>query len=348
MEPRALNNESSSLDYVRSTEVMAELGLNPRNWTDQVVVAEALRRGLRIAKTPKSYIELRDDHGKRSLWKSGYSSSNTILAQRVAQHKDVCSRLLLAYDLPGSENAVFERGEASRAWLWAEKLGSVVLKPSDGIHGRDVHVDISSLSDFLTAFDAILSSGWNRVLVEKFYRGTEHRCLVVNGALVAVTRRRAASVVGDGVSSVETLVNAKNDRGRRYPDSRVHSLIQMDDEAKRTLSRSGFTISSVPEYSERVYLRATSNIHAGGDAIDATDELSAGERSEVERAARAISGGRVLGLDVLLPRSDGDDPMRIIEVNTNSMISIHHFPWEGEPRDVAASVLDALFPGTSR
>lgn len=68
----------------------------------------------------------------------------------------------------------------------------------------------------------------------------------------------------------------------------------------------------------------------------------------IERAARSISGLRVAGFDVLLPRGKQIEGVKasILEINANPMISMHHFPWEGSPRDVATAVLDSMFPKT--
>lgn len=336
------------MDYTASTALMKKLELNPRNWTDQVIVAEALHRDLDISKSARNYIVLDDRKGRKFTWKSGFTNYNTVLAQRVALYKDVYSRLLADFGAPGTENAVFGPGEAGRAWLWAESLGKLVVKPVDGIHGRHVFVGVDNLQDFLKAFASVSSSGDGRVLVEKFYSGTEHRCLLVNHKLIAVTRRRPASVMGDGKQSVRQLVHEKNSKNRGYPHAKVHSKIELGSEASELLAEASLTLDSIIPEGQRVYLRRASNIHAGGDAIDATGDLSPEEIAQVEHASRAVTGGRIVGLDVLLPRAEGDDDLRVLEMNTNSMISIHHFPWEGKSRDVAGAVLDALFPATKR
>ncbi|RJN31066.1 hypothetical protein D3250_09340 [Nesterenkonia natronophila] len=102
----------------------------------------------------------------------------------------------------------------------------------------------------------------------------------------------------------------------------------------------------MPADGQKVYLRKTSNLHTGGDAVDATDELSPDEREFVVRAARAIPGLRVAGIDVLLPRRETDEAPAILEVNPFPMISMHHFPAAGRPRDVAGPIVRAMFPST--
>lgn len=95
-----------------------------------------------------------------------------------------------------------------------------------------------------------------------------------------------------------------------------------------------------------MYLRGTSNIHAGGDAIDATAEVTREQKLLIEKAAGAIPGLQVVRLDVLLPRTKGDSELTIVEMNHAPMISMHHFPWVGRRRNVSSAIMDAMFPGT--
>lgn len=248
--------------------------------------------------------------------------------------------MFLNHGVNAPEGVIFKPGEAERAWRWAEPLGTLVVKPHNGTHGSNVHVGINTWREFQTAFQAV-SEVRDQILVEKFHKGVEHRCLVVDDRLVAATRRRPASVKGNGISTIEQLVASKN-RSR----GRVHKRLQTGEVEHRYLAEQGLAFDSVPVEGQRVYLRGTSNIHTGGDAIDATSEVTRSEKATIEKAVRSIPGLRVVGLDVLLPRSPGDSELTIIEINHMPMTSMHHFPWEGRRRNVSARIMDAMFPGS--
>lgn len=174
--------------------------------------------------------------------------------------------------------------------------------------------------------------------MEQFLGGVEHRVLLVDNKIVAVTRRIPANVVGDGCSTIEELVEEKNrDRGI------IHKPLAINHETSRVIEKQSMVLSSVPDFGQRVYLRSTSNLHTGGDAVDATDELGVEERELAERATRAVPGLRLAGLDLLVSTQAGTSSS-VLEINSNPMISMHHFPMEGSPRDAAARVLDAMFP----
>ena len=82
----------------------------------------------------------------------------------------------------------------------------------------------------------------------------------------------------------------------------------------------------------------------GADAVDATQELSTHEVQFVEDAARCWPGLRSAGIDVLFRRDDTHHASAIIEINHAAGIGGHHFPRQGQTRDVAGAILDAMFP----
>lgn len=92
---------------------------------------------------------------------------------------------------------------------------------------------------------------------------------------------------------------------------------------------------------------APATVSLGADVLDATDELSADEVVLIERAARAFPGLRLAGFHVALTRDGQVGQPGIAQVTANPMLARHHFPAQGEPRDVAGAMLDAMFPTTA-
>ena len=93
-------------------------------------------------------------------------------------------------------------------------------------------------------------------------------------------------------------------------------------------------------------MRPTANLSTGGTSIDRTDEIHPANVTACEMAAGAV-GLDVAGIDVITP--DISVPFRdngavIIEVNAAPGIRMHTHPAEGEARNVAAPILDMLYP----
>ena len=267
------------------------------------------------------------------------------IAVELASDKEETNKILAALGLPvPRQMLVREQTEALRA---ARRLGGpVVLKPYNGNHGRGITIDIHEEDDIRAAFQAAREHS-RSVIVETFQPGDDHRLLVVNGELVAATRRTPGHVLGDGEHSVAQLLETVNaDPRRGVGHEKVLTRLQLDREAMLMLERVGMTADSVPEAGQVVYLRSTANLSTGGTATDVTDIIHPDNRDMAVRAVRAI-GLDVGGVDFITPNI-AESYKRIggaiCEVNAAPGFRMHVAPSEGTPRDAAGPVIDMLFP----
>ncbi|MDP8966400.1 MAG: cyanophycin synthetase [Cyanobacteriota bacterium] len=222
----------------------------------------------------------------------------------------------------------------------------IVIKPLDGNHGRGITIDINSWDEAEKAYD--LAKDVSRaVIVERFYRGRDHRVLVVNGKVVAVAERVPAHVIGDGKLTVQQLIDLTNlDPNRGVGHDNVLTKIVVDRTSLDLLQRQGYTLDTVLDPGAICYLRATANLSTGGIAVDRTDDIHPENIWLAQRVAKII-GLDIAGIDVVTP--DITQPLRdvdgvIVEVNAAPGFRMHVCPSVGLPRNVAAPVMDMLFP----
>src|SRR5215467_11252505 len=267
------------------------------------------------------------------------------IAVELASDKEETNKILAGLGLPvPQQELVQSETQAVRA---ARRIGfPVVTKPYNGNHGRGISIRLTTEEEVTHGF-TIAREHSRSVVVESFLEGDDHRLLVVNGALVAATRRTPGHVVGDGVHSVAQLLDIVNQDPRRgVGHEKVLTRLELDAQAHRMLERAGLSAESVPEKARTVYLRSTANLSTGGTATDVTDVIHPDNREMAERAVRAI-GLDVGGVDFLsknISESYRAIGGGICEVNAAPGFRMHVAPSEGTPRDVAAPVLDMLFP----
>ena len=224
----------------------------------------------------------------------------------------------------------------------------IVIKPLDGNHGRGITIAIDSWAEAEAAYDLASSASKTRsVIIERYYRGSDHRILVINGKVVAVAERVPAHVVGDGKSSIRELINITNcDPKRGDGHDNVLTKISLDETAEAVLAKQGYRSDSILAAGKIAYLKATANLSTGGIAIDRTDEIHPENIWLAERVAKII-GLDIAGIDLVTP--DITKPVRlvdgvVVEVNAAPGFRMHAAPSRGLPRNVGASVLDMLFP----
>ena len=222
----------------------------------------------------------------------------------------------------------------------------LVIKPIDGNHGRGITVDIQNYDEALVAFNAAKEVS-RRVIVEKFVTGEDYRLLVINNVLVAAAKRTPAHVIGDGRSTVEELVNKVNEDPRRgYGHENVLTMITINDLTKTIIKDAGYTVDSVLPEGERLILKDTANLSTGGTAEDVTDIVHPANVSMAERISKIIDLD-ICGIDIMT--DDISKPLSetggaVLEVNAGPGFRMHLAPTTGLPRNVAAPVVDKLFP----
>jgi cyanophycin synthetase len=267
------------------------------------------------------------------------------ISVELASDKEETNKILAGLGLPvPQQELVQSETQAVRA---ARRIGfPVVTKPYNGNHGRGISIRLISDAEVAQGFLAAREHS-RSVIVETFLEGDDHRLLVVNGELVAATRRTPGHVVGDGEHDIAALIEIVNQDPRRgVGHEKVLTRLELDAQAQKMLERAGLTAASVPARGEMVYLRSTANLSTGGTATDVTDVIHPDNREMAERAVRAI-GLDVGGVDFLSKnitesyRSIGGG---ICEVNAAPGFRMHVAPSEGTARDVAAPVIDMLFP----
>ena len=267
------------------------------------------------------------------------------ISVELASDKEETNKILGSLGLPvPRQHLVTSQTDAVKA---AQRLGGpVVLKPYNGNHGRGITINISGDDEIRAAFDAAREHS-RSVIVETFQEGADHRLLVVNGELVAATRRTPGHVVGDGRRTITELVEIVNQDPRRgIGHEKVLTRLELDREANLMMERVGYTADAVPKQGEVVFLRSTANLSTGGTATDVTDVIHPDNRDMAVRAVRAI-GLDVGGVDFISPNiaeSYKNIGGAICEVNAAPGFRMHVAPSEGTPRDAAGPVIDMLFP----
>ncbi len=328
------------LDYLRRVSADAELGPSTT-----AIVEEAKSRGIPVTRIGhESLVQLGYGRHSRRI-ESTLTDATSCLSADISCNKQLTKMLLSEHQIPVPYGKVVY-SELS-AVMAARQLGApVVVKPFDGNQGKGVHLNLQNEEEIRAAFrDASrFSSG---ILVERCVPGRDFRILVVGGKVCAVSERLPAAVQGDGVHTVEELVEEVNrDERRGEQHEKPLTKIKLDAAALELLKRRGMTEASVPAAGETVPLRENGNLSTGGTAIDRTETIHPENAALAVRAAQAI-GIDIAGIDVVavdIARPIAETGGAVVEVNAAPGIRMHLYPSIGTPRNVAKDIVELLFP----
>ncbi|MNK15417.1 Cyanophycin synthetase [compost metagenome] len=294
--------------------------------------------------------------GKNSLVQLGYginqqrfqatiTGNTSSIAVDIACNKELTKKMLedAAIPVPSGSLVVDEEGLD----LAIRKIGyPIVIKPLDGNHGKGASINVN---DYETAVVGLTHAQQysRKVIVEKYITGFDFRVLVINHKMVAAARRVPAHVVGDGELSIQELINKENTDPRRgYGHENVLTEIDVDKDTNELLEKLNYTLETIPQKGELVYLKSTANLSTGGTSIDVTDMIHPENVQMAERVSRII-GLDVCGIDIMaenLTQPLKESGGAILEVNAAPGFRMHLAPSEGLPRNVAAPVVDMLYP----
>jgi cyanophycin synthetase len=335
----------SDLDFEARLQNLIRVGLSRHLPIQDAAVVKAARvRGIEVIRIRRRIIQLGQGRSQQRLSGSKTTKTN-VVSMSLSSNKEHASRLFGETGLPVARQIRVESAEA--AVTAAEKIGyPVVIKPIRGNLGRGVTLHLTNRDEVIAAFKRA-SKIRPHVLVEQFIPGTDYRMLVIDGVLIAASKRVPAHVVGDGKQTVSDLVVEANRDSRRGSKNRgMWTALQLDERAHRILAQQGYDAASIPPIEEMVFLRDVANTSAGGTAVDVTDEVHPDNRAMAVRAARVV-GLDVVGVDFLttdISRSYREIGGAICEINSRPGLRKHMWPARGKPREVLKPILDMLFP----
>lgn len=329
-------------DIQRMREIRERVRLGPSTGS---IVEEAVARDIPwIRLGTNSLVQL--GYGVNQMrFQATITCKTSSIAVDIACDKEETKRMLENSSIPVASGSICVDEEDLEDTI--KKIGyPIVIKPLDGNHGKGASINVTNWEDAKSGL-AFAKNYSRRVIVEKFITGFDFRVLVINNKLVAAAKRVPANVVGNGKDTIEQLIDTTNlDPRRGYGHENVLTQIDVDRDTLDLLEKLGYTLKTIPKNGEIVYLKSTANLSTGGTSVDVTDMMHPENVFLCERISRVI-GLDICGIDIMaenLTQPLKENGGVILEVNAAPGFRMHLAPSEGLPRNVAAPVIDMLYP----
>lgn len=223
----------------------------------------------------------------------------------------------------------------------------IVFKPTNASLGDGVVTNINSNEEFLDALHYVRHDlEYGEVIVEQHVHGPEYRLYVVDDEVVAAYNRIPANITGDGIHTIEELIDMKNFERRQ--NARLNScLIHIDIEILEFIEKKGYDKTSIPPKGEYILLREKTNVSSGGDPLDVTDEISSDIKKIAVDTVKAIPGLHHAGVDIIINENKYlKDPAYVLEINATAQIGGILYPLRGKARNIPGAIIDYYFPET--
>src|SRR5699024_659455 len=165
----------------------------------------------------------------------------------------------------------------------------LVIKPTDGSAGKGVITNILTEEQLVESINKVREKVSENIIIQEHVQGDEVRIYVLDEEIIAAAKRVPANVVGDGVNTIMNLIVKKNELRKHVPHL-YYRPINVNKALHERLNSLGYTVDTVLDKNEKVYLQTISNVSAGGEPIDVTSDLTSKQKEIAICATKAIPG----------------------------------------------------------
>ncbi len=267
----------------------------------------------------------------------GCSSYNSLEVRKSCRSKLQARTVFAANGIPHAAGTTF-------FWPWtafrfAKEHGfPLVIKPNVSGFSRGSHFPITGYAELMKA--ALLVKVWWPVsVVEKYLQGRNYRVTVVDGEIMSVIRRYPPFVDGDGLSTIDILIDRENIKREEMGLYPVIHPIPKDGRVLAYLKKTRRTLATIPVDGERVYLFNRVALAPGGVVEIIAKESMHPENREMFQQILGMFGANILGIDAIFEEGIEKDYREqkciLLEVNSRPYLKMHDVPRYGEKEDLS-------------
>jgi cyanophycin synthetase len=280
------------------------------------------------------------------------SSLMPLSLSTLCNHKHFAKDVLMGAGLRVPLGFLCKAEDSPLGVTLAESLGyPLVVKPCQGSNGELVFVNIENAQELIEAMQEISTArGDIEIEIEEYFAGIDIKVFITSQGDFAALHREPAFIIGDGVLSIEELAQTESDRRKEVDISRL-APIKLDLIAKDFLAKKALSFQSIPLMNEKIVVRPNANIGSGGISEDCTDQIDNSLLTLAKRALAAFPKLPYAGIDFnvkSIQAVQSTDSYRLLEVNPLPSLGIHMMPAIGQSRNVAAMLVDLMFPESKK
>jgi cyanophycin synthetase len=330
-----------------------DLSISGLRSNQHFLVWECHRRGISVEIIHKNYEVLRCRYGERMEYFLDIDSSIMPFASSAISGNKALTKIILAQAgiqvIPGKE---FLLNQPDEVLEYANLIGfPIVLKPALGTNGDFVMLGIDCQDKLEEAIAHVVSRCLSpSYLIEKQIDGHDLKVFVTKEGKFAALTRIPPTVTGDGIKTVQELIDIENQKRLSEPGIRRLAPIPIDFETERFINDQGVQVGAVLESERCLQVRQNANVGTGAISVDCTSLISREVRELCFRVLNQFPSLPYCSVDLILndTRTTRLVDVFVCEVNPLPSLGIHMAPARGYGQNVAAMIIDLVFPDSPR
>ena len=186
---------------------------------------------------------------------------NTLEAHKTAKNKPMTNTIFAENNIPVPKHAIIDN---VNKFKYINNIIPIefpcVLKPVDGMQGKDVNTFIKNKDQYNNILENLLNK-YDKVMMENQVYGDNYRIFVFNNEIMDVIKREQPFIVGDGTKDVETLIIEKNNKQKEkhlFPTKNIDYNF---------IKEQGYDKNSIVDKNKKIFITNTINFHNGANPV---------------------------------------------------------------------------------
>ncbi|MCS5712189.1 acetate--CoA ligase family protein [Candidatus Berkiella aquae] len=254
-------------------------------------------------------------YGCHSRWfDDSFTENTSVISTRIARYKNGTTALLQRAGFPVPKQIVVYNVE--EAIENANQIGyPVVIKPYNQDSGAGVFARLTNAEQVKRAFQQA-SKFSDIMLLEQHVAGNDYRLIVLEGQLIWAIERIPGGVKGDGVHSINELIEQHN--------LVAHNKFDITEDTLEFLAEQGCQLNSILENGKFIPINRIANISTGGTPVAVFNKVHPDNKMLAEAIAKLLRLDLV-GIDFITPdieKSYFEVGGAVIEVNAQPQFGV--------------------------
>lgn len=218
-----------------------------------------------------------------------YFNSNE--SHYTAKNKPLTNKILMNNNIPTPKHIIITN-ENKNKFMNALEYFPCVLKPVDGMQGKDVYTHIDTQKEFDEILNKLLLK-YDKIMLENLVEGNNFRIFVFNNKVMDVIEREKPYIIGNGGKTVKQLIEEKNNI---LKDKNLFEVKYIDE---KLIKSHGYNMNDIVKKGNKVFITNTVNFHNGANAKRIFLDGVSKENLELFLKAHKLIGLECSGIDYM-------------------------------------------------
>lgn len=300
---------------------------------------EFKRRGYKVMSLDDGLLKIirKDALGVTGMYHS------TLFSDKVCYKLHPAKELLAMQGLPVLRGVLITCVKRKRALDYFQRLSKDCIATS--LHPIKYKTfKIESDSDLLKIWSQEKNRGTKFMLLEEYIPGFTVCIAVVAKQAQSALILQPAFAIGDGLSTIGEMIKGKNKIRASNPWYK-DKPIEIDGDLFSLLQQQGKEVNDVLAVGEKIFLETEVGLEWGGETLEVNKILHGDFNQAAVRTIESMPGVEFGVVYFRIPNPHqpaNQQKWAVTKIDTRPSVSMFHFPWKGQPYNLAEKVVDNL------